>query len=83
MVLSYLASRLSRKLGSERSGFSRSLKADIPSRGPGKEVSLPITQADDSIIKGRVNMGHPMRYVFFLFALSSTYSPLGHSMLPP
>src|SRR6185295_12396790 len=53
-----VAGLLGRDLGRERRALSRAFEAAIAGRGPRERVPLPIRDADDRVVEGRMNVGH-------------------------
>src|SRR6185295_11195567 len=53
-----VAGLLGRDLSRERRALSRAFEAAIAGRGPRERVPLPIRDADDRVVEGRMNVGH-------------------------
>src|SRR6185503_6899619 len=53
-----VAGLLGRDLSRERRALARAFEAAIAGRRPRENVPLPIRDADDRVVEGRVNMGH-------------------------
>src|SRR5688572_15304540 len=53
-----VAGLLGRDLGRERRALARAFEAAIAGRRPRERVPLPIRDADDRVVEGRMNVGH-------------------------
>lgn len=72
-----------RHLGGIGRRFAGTLEADVAAGGPGDEVTLLVTDADDRVVEGGEDMHHPVTDILLFFALASALDSLGQLRLPP